>query len=82
MPVSEARRRANKKWNDANMKEKYDRIQLLVPKGYKAEIESAATMVSSLSGRKVSVSEFIKEAVQEKIDRENLLPAPADPPQD
>ena len=32
-PMSEAKRAANKKWNDANLKDKYDRIQLVVPKG-------------------------------------------------
>lgn len=41
-PLSEARKRANKKWNDENMAKKYDRIQLVVPKGRKAEIESFA----------------------------------------
>ncbi len=38
-PLSEARKRANKKWNDENMTKKYDRIQLVVPKGRKADIE-------------------------------------------
>lgn len=42
MPISESRKRANKKWNDANMKERYDRIQLVVPKGRKEVIQSAA----------------------------------------
>lgn len=42
MPISEARKRANKKWNDMNMKTRYDRIQLVVPKGRKAEIQAAA----------------------------------------
>ena len=42
MPMSEAKRRANDKWNKANLKERYDRIQLVVPKGRKAEIEAAA----------------------------------------
>lgn len=38
-PMSEARKRANKKWNDENMAKKYDRIQLVVPKGRKNDIE-------------------------------------------
>lgn len=42
MPISEARKRANKKWNDKNMKEKYDRIQLVVPKGEREEIKEFA----------------------------------------
>lgn len=41
-PLSEARKRANKKWNDENMAKKYDRIQLVVPKGRKADIEAYA----------------------------------------
>lgn len=41
-PLSEARKRANKKWNDENMAKKYDRIQLVVPKGRKADIEAFA----------------------------------------
>ena len=41
-PLSEARKRANKKWNDENMAKKYDRIQLVVPKGRKEEIEAFA----------------------------------------
>ena len=38
-PISEARKRANKKWNDENMAKKYDRIQLVGPKGRKSDIE-------------------------------------------
>ena len=41
-PMSEARKRANKKWNDENMTKKYDRIQLVVPKGRKIDIEAYA----------------------------------------
>lgn len=42
MAISEARKRANKKWNDKNMKEKYDRVQLVVPKGKREEIKEFA----------------------------------------
>ena len=41
-PLSEARKRANKKWNDANLSVKYDRIQIVVPKGRKATVEALA----------------------------------------
>lgn len=41
-PLSEARKRANKKWNDANQAKRYDRIQLVVPKGRKADIDAHA----------------------------------------
>ena len=40
--MSEAKKRANKKWNDANLKERYDRIQLVIPKGRKQTIEAFA----------------------------------------
>ena len=39
MAMTEAKRRANKKWNDANMTAKYDRISVLVPKGRKQTVE-------------------------------------------
>jgi predicted HicB family RNase H-like nuclease len=42
MALSEAKKRSNKKWNDANLKNRYDRIQLVVPKGQKAVIQAAA----------------------------------------
>lgn len=63
MPISEAKRKANQKWNDAHMKEKYDRIQLVVPKGEKAIIEQAAFQ----AGYK-SVSKYIVDAVRERIN--------------
>lgn len=50
-PISEARKRANKKWNDENMAKKYDRIQLVVPKGRKSDIEAyAKTKGESVNG--------------------------------
>jgi len=42
MAMTEAKRRANKKWNDANMTAKYDRISVLVPKGRKQAVEAFA----------------------------------------
>lgn len=42
MALSEARKRANKKWNDENQKNKYDRIQLVVPKGEAEKIKAFA----------------------------------------
>ena len=40
--MSEARRRANKKWNDENLKLKYERLSIFVPMGRKEEIEARA----------------------------------------
>lgn len=42
MAMTEAKKRSNKKWNDANMKVRYDRITILVPKGRKKAIEAYA----------------------------------------
>lgn len=42
MPISDAKRKANKKWNDANMAILYDRISVLVPKGRKEDIAAFA----------------------------------------
>lgn len=52
-PISEARKRANKKWNDANMKEMYDRIQLVVPKGQREIIKDRAAALG------LSVNQYI-----------------------
>ena len=75
-PMSEAKRAANKKWNDANLKDKYDRIQLVVPKGEKDLIKAAADQVNE------SVSAYIYAAVRERIKREgvgfSILTAPGD----
>lgn len=40
--MSEAKRRANKKWNDANMGVKYDHMHIIVPRGRKKAIEGRA----------------------------------------
>ena len=49
--LSEARKRANKKWNDENQAKRYDRIQLVVPKGRKADIDAfAKTQGDSVNG--------------------------------
>ena len=62
MAISEARKRANKKWNDAHMKERYDRIQLVFPKGEGDIIKKAAAS----SGQ--SVNAFIYQAVCKQMD--------------
>lgn len=63
-PMSEAKKAANKKWNDANLKDKYDRIQLVVPKGGKDMIKAAADQAGE------SVSAYIVAAVRERMERE------------
>lgn len=64
MPMSDAKRRANKKWNDAHMKERYDRVQLILPKGQKEQIQAAA----SRQGQ--SLNAYIVGAVNERMERE------------
>lgn len=63
MAMSEAKKQANKKWNDANMKERYDRIQLVVPKGKKEQIQACA----KLSGE--SVNAFMNRLIDAEIKR-------------
>ena len=64
MPMSEARKQANKKWNDDNLKERYDRIQIVVAKGQKEVIQGAAAACGE------SMSEYIKNAVIQRMERE------------
>ena len=64
MPISDARKRANKKWNDANMKERYDRIQLVIPKGKKDVIHAHA------ESRGESVNAFINRAIDRLLEEE------------
>lgn len=62
--MSEAKKRANKKWNDANMKERYDRVQLVLPKGRKAELQAVAEQHGQ------SVNGFINSLIDEALERE------------
>lgn len=57
MPMSDAKRRANKKWNDAHMKERYDRVQLILPKDQKLKVKSCA------DGLGESVNGYISKAI-------------------
>ena len=68
-PMSEARKRANKKWNDANMKKKYDRIQLVLPKGMKRDIQSAAVAAGE------SVNAYIYRAIMKQMQDGTGAPA-------
>ena len=63
MPMSEAKRQANKKWNDANMKERYDRIQLVVPKGKKELIQICAKCQGE------SVNGLINRLIDAELER-------------
>ena len=64
MPMSEAKKRANKKWNDANVKDLYDRINFVVKKGQRDIIkEHAASMGETMS-------EFIVRAIQTTMEND------------
>lgn len=64
MSMSEARKRANKKWNDENLNKLYDRINLVVKKGKKQIIKDFATSKGK------SLNSFVNDAIDEKIQRE------------
>ena len=63
MPLSDARKNANKKWNDANLKERYDRVQLVIPKGQKEVLQDAARQNGE------SVNAFVWRLIQEELHR-------------
>ena len=54
-------------YNNQFIAEKYDRINLTVPKGKKETIQAHA------SERGKSVNSFINEAIDEKIERDNEI---------
>lgn len=64
MAVSDAKKRANKKWNDANQAKRYDRINILIPKGQKELIAAAADKAGE------SISKYILTATRERMERE------------
>lgn len=61
MPISEARKRANKAWNDKNLNVVYDHLHLVVPKGDKEKIKVAADAVGE------SVNTYIRKAVETRM---------------
>lgn len=64
MALSEARKKANKKWNDENQKKLYDRIQLVVHKGRKEIIKAHA------ESRGESVNGFINRAIDHTMEQD------------
>lgn len=61
MTRTEAQKRATKKWNDAHMKERYDRVQLVLPAGQKATLEAAAQEAGE------SVNMFTQKALLQRM---------------
>jgi len=60
MPISEARHRANEKYNA----KAYEEIKLRVKKGQKEEIQAHA------AARSEKVNEFINRAIRETMERD------------
>ena len=58
MPISEARKRANKKYNAANT----DQIRFDAPRGFKDRIRAAAQAAG------ISPSQLMREAVAKAVD--------------
>lgn len=59
MPVSEAKKKSNAKWDSANL----DRLSIALPKGTKAQIKAAAES----QGKTVNL--FIKDAINDALAR-------------
>ena len=60
MPISEAQRKAVRKYNN----KAYDRVQLVIPKGKKAELQAHA------SERNESLNGFVNRAIDCQIERD------------
>jgi len=60
--MSEAKKRANKKWNDENLNTRYDHIHLALPAGYKEKLKAAAEE----KGEKVN--EYIRIAIDQRLE--------------
>lgn len=61
MPISEARRKANERYNA----KAYDEIKVRVPKGHKAELQAHAEQ------RNESLNGFINRAIDAQLERDN-----------
>ena len=66
-PISEARRRANEKYNA----KAYDEIKVRVSKGEKEAIQAHA------EARSESVNGFINRAITEAMERDNAVSGPS-----
>lgn len=60
-PVSDAKKKANKKWNEAN----YKRMNIALP------IDEAEKIDSYCKEKNISKNGFFREAAKEKMEREN-----------
>lgn len=61
MPISDAQKKAVRKYKEIN----YDRIELSVPKGRKAELQAHAQIKGE------SLNSFVNRAIDETVERDN-----------
>ena len=66
MPISDARKRANKKYNDTHT----DQIRFDAPRGFKDRVQLAAQAAG------VSTSQYMRDAILQRMGQE----AQSDPP--
>jgi len=62
--MTESQRRATKKWNDANMKDRYYRVSALLPMAQKDKL------ITHVNNRGESISGFINRAIDETMERD------------
>jgi predicted HicB family RNase H-like nuclease len=66
-PMSDAKKRANKKWNAANLNQRYDHVHLVLDNGLKSQLQAhAKAHGESLNG-------FINRAISETVERDTAL---------
>jgi hypothetical protein len=63
--ISEARKRANKKWNEKNIEVRYERLNLNLPKGKAEEIKGQARKKGYSS-----TSKYIVSLVNQDIEKD------------
>ena len=66
MPLTEAQKKANKKWDQKNL----DRIQLVVRAGEKEQIRAAAEAAGE------SLNHYMVSATKERMKREGIVVEP------
>ena len=62
MPISEARKRANKKYNDIHT----DQIRFDAPRGFKERVQQAAQAAG------VSTSQYMRQAILDAMERASV----------
>ena len=66
MAIKESQKKALRKYKE----KAYDRLEISVPKGFKADVQNHA------AGRKESINGFVNRAIREAIERDNCEDTP------